>query len=266
MIPTAIIGAGNMGSALYKGLASQGKTDRIWLCDQHAEKLTIASMDRRINHPADAGKVAECILLAVKPQSFSTLMTTVGNAWAGTLVISIMAGVTMKTVVDATGASAVVRAMPNLGARVGRSITGWHPSPAVTPVQMEHVEELFSSIGMTVRLAEESQMDGFTAVAGSGPAYVFLLAELLENAARELGVDEATSARIARDLLGAGSLLLDGKERSALEWQEAVASKGGTTEAALHVMQEKGLPAIFHDAIAAAAERSRSLSRDDKSH
>ncbi|HAI98299.1 TPA: pyrroline-5-carboxylate reductase [Candidatus Peribacteria bacterium] len=266
MIPTVIIGAGTMGSALYKGLASQGKTERIWLCDQHAEKLTIAPVDRRIDQPARAGKVAECILLAVKPQSFSALMTSVGNAWTDTLVISIMAGITIRTIADVTGASAVVRAMPNLGARVGRSITGWYPSPAVTPGQMEHVEELFSSIGMTVRLTEESQMDGFTAVAGSGPAYVFLLAELLENAAHELGIDEEASARIARDLLGAGSLLLDGKERSAIEWRKAVTSKGGTTEAALRVMREKGLPEIFRDAIAAAAERSRSLSCDDKSH
>ncbi|MFA5272983.1 MAG: pyrroline-5-carboxylate reductase [Candidatus Peribacter sp.] len=266
MIPTAIIGAGNMGSAFYKGLASQGKTDQVWLCDQHGEKLGIAPLDRRIDHPASAGNVAECILLAVKPQSFAALMAAVGNAWSDKLVISIMAGIAMKAIADATGASAVVRAMPNLGARVRRSITGWYPSPIVTSAQMKHAEELFSAIGMTVRLKEESQMDGFTAVAGSGPAYVFLLAELIENAARDLKIDEATSAQIARDLLGAGSLLLDEKERSAVQWREAVTSKGGTTEAAMRVLRERGLPEIFRDAIAAATERSRSLSHDDKSH
>lgn len=266
MIPTAIIGAGNMGSAFYKGLSSQGKADRIWLCDQHIDKLEIAPADRRIDHPANAGNVAECILLAVKPQSFAALMTAIGKAWSDKLVISIMAGITMKTIADATGASAIVRAMPNLGARVRRSITGWFPSPAATSVQMKHAEELFSAIGMTVRLKEEPQIDGFTAVAGSGPAYVFLLAELLENAARDLGIDGETSAQVARELLGAGSLLLDEKERSATQWREAVTSKGGTTEAALRVLRERGLPEIFRDAIAAAAERSRSLSHDDKSH
>lgn len=266
MISTVIIGAGNMGSAFYNGLSSQGKADRIWLCDQHIDKLEIAPADRRIDHPANAGNVAECILLAVKPQSFAALMTAVGDAWSDKLVISIMAGITMKTIADATGASAVVRAMPNLGARVRRSITGWFPSPAVTSVQMKHAKELFSAIGMSVRLNEESQIDGFTAVAGSGPAYVFLLAELIENAARDLGIDEATSAQIARELLGAGSLLLDEKGRSAAQWREAVTSKGGTTEAALRVMKEKGLPEIFRDAIKAATERSRSLFHDDKSH
>jgi len=266
MISTVIIGAGNMGSAFYKGLASQRKTDRVWLCDQHRDKLEIAPTDRRIDHPANAGNVAECILLAVKPQSFAALMAEVGKIWSDKLVISIMAGITMKVIADATGASAVVRAMPNLGARVRRSITGWYPSPTVTSVQIKHTEELFSAIGMTVRLKEELQIDGFTAVAGSGPAYVFLLAELIENAARDLGIDEATSAQIARNLLGAGSLLLDEKERSAEQWRDAVTSKGGTTEAAIRVLQKRGLPDIFRDAIAAAAERSRSLSHDDKSH
>jgi|GEM_PF-833 len=266
MISTAIIGAGTMGSAFYKGLSSQGKAGKIWLCDQNEDKLQVAPANRRIDNPASAGKTVECILLAVKPQSFAELMATVGNAWSGTLVISIMAGITMKTIADATGASAIVRAMPNLGARVGHSITGWYPSSAVTPAQLKHTEELFSAIGMSVRLKEEAQIDGFTAVAGSGPAYVFLLAELLENAARDLGIDEATGAQIARELLGAGSLLLNEKERSAAQWREAVTSKGGTTEAALRVMKEKGLSQIFSDAIAAATDRSRSLSHDDKSH
>jgi pyrroline-5-carboxylate reductase len=261
MISTAIIGAGNMGSAFYKGLSSDGKADRIWLCDQHADKLEIAPTDRGINHPAKVGNKAECILLAIKPQSFAALMAMVGNVWSDKLVISIMAGITMKTIADATGASAIVRAMPNLGARVRRSITGWYPSVSVTPEQLEHAEELFSAIGTSVRLKEESQIDGFTAVAGSGPAYVFLLAELLEDAARDLGIGETSSAQIARDLLGAGSLLLDEKERSAAQWREAVTSKGGTTEAALRVLRERGLPEIFREAIAAAAERSRSLSR-----
>jgi len=260
MISTAIIGAGNMGSAFYKGLSSQGKAGQIWLCDQHADKLQDAPMDRRIDDPANAGNVAACILLAVKPQSFADLMAAVDDAWSDKLVISIMAGITMKTIADATGASAIVRAMPNLGARVGHSITGWYPSAAVTPAQLKHAGELFSAIGMSVRLREESQIDGFTAVAGSGPAYVFLLAELLENAARDLGIDAAVSAQIARELLGAGSLLLNEQEKGATQWREAVTSKGGTTEAALRVMEEKGLSQIFSDAIAAATERSRSLS------
>ncbi|MFA4875063.1 MAG: pyrroline-5-carboxylate reductase [bacterium] len=264
MISTAIIGAGNMGSALYGGLVAAGKDADVWLCDEHAEKLASAPPDRRLTVPTAA--TAECIVLVVKPQSFQALMTAVGKRWKDRFVVSVMAGITMEKIAVATGSSAIVRAMPNLGARVQRGVTGWHASSAVTPAQIQHAGALFSAIGMTVQLKEESTIDGFTAVAGSGPAYVFLLAELLEREATALGIDKETSARIARELLASGSLLLDRGEKGAAAWREAVTSKGGTTEAALRVLQERGFADIFHSAVAAAAERSRSLSHDDKSH
>ncbi|MDD4319835.1 MAG: pyrroline-5-carboxylate reductase [Candidatus Peribacteraceae bacterium] len=259
MISTAIIGAGNMGSALYGGLVAAGTSADVWLCDENEAKLAIAPADRRLADPALAS--ADCIVLAVKPQSFPVLMQAVGKRWKDRFIISVMAGIGMDTIAAATGASAVVRAMPNLGARVRRGITGWHASSSVTAAQLRHAEELFSSIGMAVELQEESLIDGFTAVAGSGPAYVFLLAELLEREAASLGVDAQTGARIARELLASGSLLLEQGEKSAAAWREAVTSKGGTTEAALGVLKERGFADIFHDALAAAADRSRSLAR-----
>lgn len=264
MIPTAIIGAGNMGSAFYGGLVAAGKAANVWLCDENVEKLSIASTDRRLTDPLAAA--ADCIVLVVKPQSFPVLMNAVGNKWKDRFIISVMAGVPMEKIMRATGAASVVRAMPNLGARVQRGITGWVASPSVAPAQMQHAEELFSAMGMTVRLKEESLIDGFTAVAGSGPAYVFLLAELLGREAAGLGFDHETSGKIASELLASTSLLLEGGNKSAAVWREAVTSKGGTTEAAMRVLRERGLPDIFRDAIAAATERSRSLSHDDKSH
>ncbi|MFA6523649.1 MAG: pyrroline-5-carboxylate reductase [Candidatus Peribacteraceae bacterium] len=259
MMTTAIIGAGNMGSALYGGLKAAGKAADVWLCDGQEDKLAQAPANRRLTDPAKA--TADCIVLVVKPQSFPDLMTSVGMRWKDSFVISVMAGVGMDTIAKATGASAIIRSMPNLGARVRRGITGWFASPAVTSEQKRHFEDIFSSIGMTVALKEESMIDGFTAVAGSGPAYVFLLAELLEKEATALGIDAATSASIARELLASGSLLLDQGEKGAAAWREAVTSRGGTTEAALGILKERGFADIFHDAIAAAAERSRSLSK-----
>lgn len=259
MISTAIIGAGNMGSALYGGLVAAGKAADVWLCDEHAEKLSRAPADRRLTDPAAA--TADCIVLVVKPQSFPALMNAVGKRWNNRFIVSVMAGVTMEKIAQATGSSSIVRAMPNLGARVQRGITGWVASPAVTFAQVRHAEELFSAMGMAVRLTEESVIDGFTAVAGSGPAYVFLLAELLEREAAGLGLDQETSGKIAHELLASASLLLEGGEKGAAAWREAVTSKGGTTEAALRLLQERGFADIFHDAIQAAAERSRSLSR-----
>lgn len=259
MIPTVIIGAGNMGSAFYGGLVTAGKAADVWLCDEHVEKLSSAPADRRLTDPSAAA--AECIVLVVKPQSFPALMSTVGKRWKNRFIVSVMAGVSMEKIAEATGSSSIVRAMPNLGARVQRGITGWVASPSVTPTQVRHAEELFSAMGMTVRLKEESLIDGFTAVAGSGPAYAFLLAELLEREAAGLGLDQAISGKIASELLASASLLLVGSDKSAAEWREAVTSKGGTTEVALQVLRERGFTDIFHDAIAAAAERSRSLSR-----
>lgn len=258
MISTAIIGAGNMGSALYGGLVAAGKAEDVWLCDENAEKLSPAPADRRLTDPQEA--TADCVVLVVKPQSFPTLMQSVGKKWSNRFIISVMAGVTMEKIAEAAGASSIVRAMPNLGARVQRGITGWVATPAVSPDQARHAEEIFSAMGMTVRLREESTIDGFTAVAGSGPAYVFLLAELLEQEAIGLGLDQKTSSKIARELLTSAGLLLEGGKKSAAAWREAVTSKGGTTEAALRVLRERGFSDIFHDAIAAAAERSRSLS------
>lgn len=259
MISTAIIGAGNMGSAFYGGLVAAGKAADVWLCDENIEKLSIAPADRRLTDPLAAA--ADCIVLVVKPQSFPILMNVIGNKWKDRFIISVMAGVTMEKIAKATGASSMVRAMPNLGARVQRGITGWVASPAITPTQVQHAEELFSAMGMAVRLKEESLIDGFTAVAGSGPAYAFLLAELLEQEAAGLGLDQAMSGKIASELLASASLLLEGGDKSAAVWREAVTSKGGTTEAALRVLRERGFADIFHDAIAAAADRSRSLSR-----
>jgi len=266
MIPTVIVGAGNMGSALFQGLSAKLGKEHLWLCDVHKEKLAPADPGRRLTDPRRCGEVAECILLAVKPQSFSSLMETVGRSWSKKLVISIMAGVTLRRLADGTGASAVVRAMPNLGARVGRCVTGWITTPAVTPAHCQVAERIFSAVGTSIRLDTESQIDAFTAIAGSGPAYFFYLAELLEQAARDAGISSEHSARIARDLLGAGSLLLDGGERSAADWRAAVTSKGGTTEAALRVLLERDFPAILNQALSAAAERSHTLSDDAGSH
>jgi pyrroline-5-carboxylate reductase len=259
MISTTIIGAGNMGGALYGGLVAAGKAENVWLCDENKEKLSQAPDNRRLTDPNEA--TTDCIVLVVKPQSFPTLMKSVGKRWGSRFIISVMAGINMETISKATGSASVVRSMPNLGSRVQHGITGWFPSPSVTPIQLKHFEDIFSSIGMTVKLSEEAAIDGFTAVAGSGPAYVFLLAEMLEREAEKLGIDAQTSARIAHELLASASLLLQQGEKSAAAWREAVTSKGGTTEAALNVLKEQGFSEIFSAAIAAAAERSRSLSK-----
>ena len=260
MTTTAIIGAGNMGSAFYQGLKQSIGSDEVYLCDHNQQKLVIAPPNRRFTDTLEATKNVDCVVLAVKPQSFTGLMKDVGQAWSSKFIVSIMAGIPLSRLQQLTGSSHVVRCMPNLGAKIRRGVTGWCASESVTNEERKHASSLFSAIGMGIELTSEEKIDAFTAIAGSGPAYVFGLAELLQNAARRLDLSDDDSANIASEIIAAGSQLLDQGTMSASEWRKAVTSKGGVTEAAIGVLAEKKLPEIFDDALEAGALRSRSLS------
>lgn len=260
MMTTAIIGAGNMGAALYEGLKKKGGSADIFLCDHHAEKLSIAPVDHRCTDPRVATKDADCVVVAVKPQSFAGLMEEVGQAWAGKLIVSVMAGIPLSRLSQCTGSTRVVRSMPNLGAKVGRGVTGWCAGKDLSKKDRAHVETLFSSVGRSIALPSEDKIDLFTAIAGSGPAYVFGLAELLQNASKNLGLSVEDAESIATDVIAAASQLLDAKTMSAEEWRKAVTSQGGVTEAAVKFLTEKNMPEIFAEALKKGAERSRSLS------
>jgi len=259
MIPTAIIGAGNMGSALYKGLAN----DKVFLCDRDTEKISIATENNRSTNILEATENAECIIIAVKPQSFDELMTSVKDSWSDKFIISIMAGVSLSSLAKKTGSPNIVRAMPNLGVLKGQGMTGWCATPDVPAEHRKHAEEIFAAVGESIFLDDEDKIDAFTAIAGSGPAYVFALAEQLQNAAEQLGLSSDESALIARKIIAAGSALLDEGSKSAKEWREAVTSKGGVTQAVLEVLKNKGVDAAFQEALESGTLRSRSLSSEN---
>lgn len=252
-----------MGSALYQGIR-QSADNELYLCDHNDLKLAIAPPDRRFIDALDAAKDAECVVLAVKPQTFAELMEKVGNAWSEKLIVSIMAGIPLSRLKQLTGSQRVVRSMPNLGAKIRRSVTGWYASPDISTQERKHVEKLFQSIGLSIELDDEDKIDGFTALAGSGPAYVFGLAELLANAAKKLSLSDHESARIASEVIGAASQLLDEGSMSAPEWRKAVTSKGGVTEAAVDIFLENKLEEIFDKALKAGTLRSRSFSQHNQ--
>ena len=262
MMTTAIIGAGNMGSALFKGLQQSVGSDGVYLCDHNEEKLAIAESNHRFTDTLEATKEVGCVVLAVKPQSFAGLMQDVGDAWSSKLIVSVMAGIPLSRLQQLTGSRHVVRSMSNLGAKIRRAVTGWCASADVSGEERKHVKSLFCAIGMSIELESEDKIDAFTAIAGSGPAYVFGLAELLQNAAKRLGFSNDDSANVATEVIAAGSQLLDERAMSASEWRKAVTSKGGVTEAAISVLAEKKLSEIFDDALEAGALRSRSLSSE----
>jgi pyrroline-5-carboxylate reductase len=253
-----------MGSAMLGGwLARELPADRVWIVEPHpAERLTPLGV--RINEelpPAPAVAV-----VAVKPQLLAEALPTLAPmAGAGTLILSVVAGVPMarfEALALAPG-TAVVRAMPNTPAAIGRGISALIGNAAAGEAGLAQAEALMSAVGETVRLEDEGQMDAVTALSGSGPAYVFHLIETMAAAGEVEGLAPDLSLRLARATVAGAGALAEASGEAPGTLREAVTSPGGTTAAALrHLMDaETGLPPLMRRAMAAAAERSRELGR-----
>ena len=252
----AIIGAGAMGAALCRGLRD---TVDIVACDRHAEKLAALDGVATCTDPKEAIAKADAVLFAVKPQAFDACLADAGPLPPDTLILSIMAGIPLAALVEKTGCSAVVRAMPNLGVAVGNGSTAWIATDAVSDEQIHFVRNLFSRVGTGIALSSEAEMDAFTAIAGCGPAYFFLLADLLARHAHAMGFATQDADAMARGLLIASGKLLESKDDTPADWKRAVASKGGVTERALHVLEDGRLDALLQEALEAARARSAEM-------
>ncbi len=264
----ALIGAGNMGFAMLQGWAAGGLAGESvvvvepnpspqlrHLCDAHGFPLSSGTL---------AGAPRDAVVLAIKPQ-----MLDAGAAAAApfvgpqTMIVSILAG---KRIADISGrlpaATAVVRAMPNTPAAVGRGITGAFASPATDETRRTCADALLAAIGRVEWLDDESLIDALTAVSGCGPAYVFYLVEALAVAGVEAGLPAALAERLARATVeGAGELLHRQPETAAATLRERVTSPGGATAAALAVlMATDGLAPLMTRAVAAAKHRAGELS------
>ncbi|WP_316204861.1 pyrroline-5-carboxylate reductase [Bradyrhizobium sp. SZCCHNS3004] len=259
----ALAGAGKMGGAMLTGWLAQGlDPSRVVVIDPmpSAEIGALAARGVRLN-PAEAPE-AETLVIAVKPQMFReagpTLKRCVG---ASTLVVSIMAGTTIAALQEVVG-GAVVRAMPNTPAAIGRGITVAVPAPDVSTAQRAIADALLRATGAVEWVDDEALMDAVTAVSGSGPAYVFLLAEELARAGVAAGLPEALATKLARDTVSGAGELLHRSELSAATLRQNVTSPGGTTAAALAVlMGADGFGPLLTRAVAAAAERSKELAK-----
>jgi len=213
-------------------------------------------------NPPDPGP-ADVVILAEKPQTFLASAADAKRfVGPGTLALSVMAGVAMHKISKELGVERVVRAMPNTPARIGHGVTAYVAASACTPEDRRLVEQLLEPLGTVEPIAAERLMDVVTAVSGSGPAYVFLLAEVLAAAAEQEGLDKDVAMRLAsRTVAGAGALMLEtGESPNVLRKQ--VTSPGGTTEAALDVLGSgDGLGPLLRRAVSAAAQRSRDLGK-----
>lgn len=203
------------------------------------------------------------ILLAIKPQSLAEVARdAVGIDLSGRIIITILAGATTELVRRVMGgACRVVRVMPNLPASIGQGCTAIALGAGAAPGDEALAHRLFSAVGPVVEHVDESLMDAFTAVAGSGPAYVFYLAEAMERAAVALGFDPAMARRVVRQTIaGAASMLTSPDALDSPAMRAAVTSKGGTTEAACRVLDESRVMDAYLRALAAARDRGRELS------
>jgi pyrroline-5-carboxylate reductase len=263
-INIVLVGAGKMGGALLEGWIGLGidPAGVTVIEPQPSPQIAaLAGRGLRLNPGASAVR-ADAVVIAVKPQTAPEALAGIGGLVApGAVVISIMAGRTLGFLADAlpTGA-AIVRAMPNTPAAIGRGITVAVPNARVTPAQRDLAHRLLAATGAVEWIGDEVLMDAVTAVSGSGPAYVFLLAESLARAGEKAGLPAGLAASLARATVsGAGELL----HRSALDvatLRHNVTSPGGTTAAALDVlMAADGLDPVMERAVAAATRRGREL-------
>jgi pyrroline-5-carboxylate reductase len=258
-----VVGFGNMGQALVRGWLAKGRdASSIRIVDPAPAAREVA---RQLGVAVeDDVAAADVVLLAVKPNQLADVLRRCGTAArAGAVFLSIAAGKTLAELGNGLGGdAAIVRAMPNTPAAIGRGITALVANAAVSRTQRALCGDLLAAVGSVAWLDDERHMDAVTAISGSGPAYVFLLIECLEQAAVELGLDAALAKQLAlATVAGAGAYAATAGE-SAAALRRRVTSPKGTTQAALDVlMAEPGMRELLVRATRAAAERSRELAR-----
>jgi pyrroline-5-carboxylate reductase len=257
-----LVGAGKMGGAMLEGWIALGLDPRKVAIQEPApsgEIAAFATKGVRIN-PASIDD-ATVIILAVKPQVAAEVVPKLKSlVRPGTVAVSVMAGKTIAFLESALGSCAIVRSIPNTPAAIGRGITVAVPNAKVSETQRALADTLLSSVGAVEWVDDEALIDAATAVSGSGPAYVFLLAETLARAGAAVGLPADLAARLARATVAGSGELLHRSPLDAATLRQNVTSPNGTTAAALSVLMAKdGIDPLMEKAVAAATKRSREL-------
>ena len=257
-----IIGCGNMGGAIARGIREKGilSGDKVFLYDVDGGRVSSLAAETGFQMGELSQMVRGCdfLLLAVKPQDFDSLLKNIKADIVSQTIISVMAGVRIEKIIEKIGKNIpIARAMPNMAASVKEAVTCITFNSLVK--DKSGINELFTGIGEVLEI-EEGLMDAVTAISGSGPAYLFYLADAMIEAAKSEGISESEAKELVAQTLYGSSLLLKESSSSAGELIKKVASKGGTTEAALGVFDEKGLKSIIKEAVKKARERSSELS------
>ncbi|WP_086994203.1 pyrroline-5-carboxylate reductase [Rhizobium sullae] len=260
-----LVGAGNMGGAMLSGWLKSGVPGSSVVVIDPGPSPTMMKVigDAGATHASTvpAGLKADAIFLAVKPQVMETVLPPVKSAVGSkTVVVSVAAGKTLAFLEKHLGEAAMVRAMPNTPAMIGRGVTGAFANARVSARQRDRVHSLLRVSGPVEWVSAESDIDAVTALSGSGPAYVFYLVECMAEAGRKLGLPADLAMRLARETVAGAGELLHQSPDDASKLRQNVTSPGGTTAAALSVlMAEEGMQPLFDKALAAARKRAEEL-------
>lgn len=253
-----IIGFGNMGSSIAQGLKSKYS---LFVFDKDKNKTKDAQGIKALDSLVDLAAQADILLLAVKPQDFDGILTELKDRSAGKLIISIAAGITTSYIEKQLPRSRVIRAMPNMPLVIGEGITALAKGGFADDKDLRIAVEIFEAFGTTVTIEKEEFINAVTAISGSGPAYLFYFVMAISQTAKELGLDQATANKLVYQTIAGSMNLLNKENFDAMGLIGKVASKGGTTEAALKIFDESGMNKIISKAIIAAYKRAGELSR-----
>lgn len=263
-----VIGAGNMGLTYAEGMSKSKllKKRNIMVLDKSEEKLE--ELNQLSHFDAykeldDCVPQADIIFVAVKPYHAESVFKAIRTlVKPEQIIISIMAGVTIASIRDITGLKKVVRAMPNLPAKIGKGLTSYVTSADVSRIEMLTVESLLDTTGKSVRVSNEKLIDASTGISGSGPAYVFYFMQSMMEAALQMGFSQNDSTVLVSQTFTGAVELFNQNNLSPDSWMDKVASKGGTTRAALDSMQDNNVNELIKDAAFAAFNRAVELGKE----
>jgi pyrroline-5-carboxylate reductase len=259
----AFIGGGNMASALIGGLVQSGRIPATILVvepdDRQRARVALQYGVLALPFGGSSLDAVPLIVWAVKPQSFALAARNSVPHVASALHLSVMAGIRTDSIAAATGATRIVRAMPNTPAMIGQGIAGLFATPAVGAAERSIVEQVLAPSGELLWVNQERDLDAVTALSGSGPAYVFYFIEAMIQAAGEMGLTVEQGRRLALATFAGATALARGSEESPAVLRERVTSKGGTTYAALMSLDQNAVKAAFVRALHAARDRAQEL-------
>lgn len=264
----AVLGAGKMGISFSRSFLKYEliKQEDLLLITRNRDKIASISQEfprvQVLSFDEVAIIEADLVIIAVKPQDFHFVAENLAFKFRkDQLLLSIMAGISIEKIQHLLGHQAVVRAMPNAPSLLGMGITGYTSAPGISFSQLIQIERLLNSTGRSVYLEDESLLDGVTALSGSGPAYFYYIVDAMIKAGTAMGIEENLSKLfVAQTMLGAYHLI-NNADKSLAELIQDVASKGGTTEAALKTFDEKHLKNILQEGILAAKKRAQELNK-----